>query len=139
MAFSIQGIGTTFIGKRDFRSDGSYLTTEWFVLLFIPILPFRSLRVQETGREGSVFYRKESYRISETTKPQLKQVLYTYGFAVLCGFWAFFMVSFGGFRDRAIEDWPVKGVWLLAFFAPAWIPFFLRRYGRRKARAQPCA
>ena len=44
--YRLNGIGTTLIGKRDFRPDGSFVTTEWFTLVFIPIFPMRSLRIQ---------------------------------------------------------------------------------------------
>jgi hypothetical protein len=39
------GFGTSYYGKRDFRSDGSWLTTKWFVIFWIPIFPIRSLRI----------------------------------------------------------------------------------------------
>jgi len=32
MAFSFNGVGTMFYGQRDFRLDGTYVTTEWFVV-----------------------------------------------------------------------------------------------------------
>jgi hypothetical protein len=43
MAFSVQGIGTAFYGKRDFQPDGSYVTTEWCIFFGLPIWPLRSL------------------------------------------------------------------------------------------------
>jgi len=49
MAYSFNGIGTTFYGQRDFRADGSYVTTEWIVFCCIPIAPLRSLRVKYQG------------------------------------------------------------------------------------------
>lgn len=45
MAFSINGVGTTFYGSALKESDGSYVVTEWFVLAYIPIFPIESKRV----------------------------------------------------------------------------------------------
>jgi hypothetical protein len=41
----INGIGSMFIGKSDLRDDGSYLTTEWFCFLWLPMLPVCNYRV----------------------------------------------------------------------------------------------
>lgn len=46
MPYAFNGIGTTFYGKRDFHADGSFLTTEWVCLLYLPIFPLQSLRVR---------------------------------------------------------------------------------------------
>jgi len=64
MAFTFNGVGTKFHGKRDLGNDGSYVTTEWFVFLCIPVFPIRSLRVLPTG-EGSeyVVYSSWKYHI----------------------------------------------------------------------------
>lgn len=48
MTFSVNGIGTTFYGKAQEGSDGSYVVTEWIVMFFIPILPLGSKRVRPT-------------------------------------------------------------------------------------------
>jgi hypothetical protein len=45
MPFSFNGIGTKYYGSRDFSEDGSYITTEWFIILFVPVVPLRSFRV----------------------------------------------------------------------------------------------
>jgi len=84
MAYMFNGMGTTFYGKRDFRADGTYLTTEWFVFLFVPLVPLRSLRVRPQGltnRGG------QQYAIHETRLPSLKQVFYTYGFVAVLAAW----------------------------------------------------
>lgn len=51
MPHAINGIGTMWIGKRSMEADGSYVVTEWIVLLHIPILPLRSFRVRPAGDE----------------------------------------------------------------------------------------
>src|SRR5262245_32537732 len=35
----INGMGSTLIGHSEPRDDGSYVTTEWFTLVWIPIFP----------------------------------------------------------------------------------------------------
>jgi hypothetical protein len=42
----VNGIGKAYYGKRDFAENGSYITTEWFVFLFVPIFPLGSFRVK---------------------------------------------------------------------------------------------
>ncbi len=83
MAFTIQGFGTTFVGQRDFEADGSYITTEWVALLFIPVIPLRSLRVKEATRGGTPFYTTQSYLVHRKLPLHLKQVFCVYGFLVL--------------------------------------------------------
>jgi hypothetical protein len=57
MPSTCNGLGTTYLGKKDQQSDGSFITTEWFVILFFPILPIRSYRVIPLGKskEGSKY------------------------------------------------------------------------------------
>lgn len=46
-----KGIGTKFYGSKDQDANGSFITTEWFVILFFPILPIASYRVFFKGTE----------------------------------------------------------------------------------------
>ena len=54
MAWNINGFGTIYYGNCEKTSDGSYVTTEWLVILFLPILPLGSYRVRPVD-EGSRF------------------------------------------------------------------------------------
>jgi hypothetical protein len=40
MPKSFGGFGTRYCGARDYRKDGSYMTTTFFCLLFFPSFPF---------------------------------------------------------------------------------------------------
>ena len=51
MAFSLNGIGTTYLGVR-WQPDGTYITTKWVVFVWVPIVPLGSVRVIE-GDIGS--------------------------------------------------------------------------------------
>lgn len=42
---SINGFGTTFYGKCDYSSDGTYITTYWIILVYLPIIPLYSARI----------------------------------------------------------------------------------------------
>lgn len=137
MAFTFNGIGTAFYGKRDFREDGSYLTTEW-VVFFIPIVPLRSLRVRPQPRGehtflGVVGYSSDSYAIFEKSAPNWKQVLSTYGFILLLVAWAYFVGRIAVKIDPRIFDRPASVWGLIPFWLlPALLPWALRRRARRK-------
>jgi hypothetical protein len=45
MPFTFNGTGTTYYGQRDIAPDGSYVTTRWFCILWVPIIPLDSWRV----------------------------------------------------------------------------------------------
>jgi len=45
MAASINGVGTTFYGRADEDDDGSYVVTEWIILVYVPLIPLGSRRV----------------------------------------------------------------------------------------------
>jgi L-asparagine transporter-like permease len=49
MAYTFRGIGAMRYGQRDFRTDGSYVTTLWFVVFYVPVVPLKSIRVRRTG------------------------------------------------------------------------------------------
>lgn len=51
--FTLNGIGLTLVGKRDHR-EGSYVATQCFSILFVPIVPIAAYRVMDAG--GGSFY-----------------------------------------------------------------------------------
>ncbi len=64
MPYTFNRIGTKYYGKRDFGEDGSFVTTEWFVIIDIPIIPLGSFRVLPTGRTMDLFFIKSrDYRV----------------------------------------------------------------------------
>jgi hypothetical protein len=67
-------------GQRDFGPDGSFITTEWFIVFYIPIFPLRSYRAITHGSESVVgpFYQRQRYSLSRSTSPDLKQVFCIY-------------------------------------------------------------
>ena len=55
---TVNGFGVTIYGSRDRRDDGSYVTTRFFVALFLPILPLDAYRVIATGHRRYAFLEK---------------------------------------------------------------------------------
>jgi hypothetical protein len=61
-------IGTAYIGRREERADGSYITTEFYVVLDLPIFPLRSFRVWPVGphvvrRKILSDFERQSYKV----------------------------------------------------------------------------
>jgi hypothetical protein len=73
---TINGMGSMLIGKADCREDGSYCTTEWFVVFFLPILPVSRYRVIKHG--GGIAY--SSYTILEKQPPRAADAARVYVF-----------------------------------------------------------
>lgn len=116
MPFTFNGVGTSLYGARDFRPDGSYITTEWLVFIYAPVLPLKSMRIIATGNNRNYFfYASTGYRILERTKLNIHQVFSVYlWFAVVaCSIWS--AVGLG--------TWWLTIPCILAFGAP----WFLRR------------
>jgi hypothetical protein len=129
MPFTFNGIGTTFYGARDFALDGSYTTTEWFTLLYIPIIPLRSLRIRslDSGK-NFVVYSSEQYAVYSKSRPNLKQVLFIYGWCaaiVAC----IPLASVPGIREVPLLP-------LIAVVAVAFLPWIIRRRARKRLLAQ---
>lgn len=55
---TINGIGTTIYGREEQGDDGAYVTTLFFVLLFIPILPLGAYLVADAGGRSYRFFGK---------------------------------------------------------------------------------
>jgi len=64
MPFTWNGCGTRFYGQRNTAEDGSYITTLWVSLVWVPLLPLASYRIQPTG-EGfnALVYRSDGYKV----------------------------------------------------------------------------
>jgi hypothetical protein len=136
MQFTLHGTGTTLYGERDYWPDGSFVTTEWAVLGWVPIFPTFSKRISYTQTSLYAIYDASGYYVHEMTAPNLKQVLCVYGwFASLIAVF----VAYGMFQDavtKMVGDEDRAAVlWFLALGAVVALPYSLRRWSkRRKAR-----
>ena len=108
MAYTIQGVGTTFYGKRDFRADGTYVTTEWAVLFHIPVLPIQSLRVRDlgVGRSPSEpgLAPAPLYQVYDKTSPNWKQVVCVYAYVVFIFYWVIFFPEHFNRYTKGLDD-----------------------------------
>jgi hypothetical protein len=76
--FTFNGTGTTYHGRSDKASDGSYVATEWFMVVYIPIFPIRSFRMRPvSGGTFAVVYSSQKYQM-EPAPVHWKQVRNTY-------------------------------------------------------------
>jgi len=100
---SINGTGTVVYGKRDFLTDGSFVTTKWVSFLWVPLFPLSSMRVRTSSTDtpmpdhllaslllavGGLLAFKFSgkYIVQSKRRPVLLQVLYVYAFVFALGF-----------------------------------------------------
>jgi len=59
------GIGVDFYGKKNYNpNDTSYTSIEWFVFIFLPIIPLKAFRIRKIGHEiaNYIIYRRESIK-----------------------------------------------------------------------------
>jgi hypothetical protein len=126
MPYSFNGTGTKLYGKRDFRTDGSYVTTEWAAFLWIPAFPLKSMRIRETaGADVGVFSNLKYVILEQTPYLHRKQVLCVYSFAAAVI--ACFVLGLA-YLDYGNEFLVWVPVVLLSV-----IPYALRRRAREKA------
>jgi hypothetical protein len=79
MAYTFRGIGAMNYGKRDFRVDGSFVTTLWFVVFYVPVIPIHSKRIVSTGEiKYFALKRVPTVVVQEKTPPHGLQVLCVY-------------------------------------------------------------
>ena len=94
MPSTFQGFGTTHVGESARRADGSYVTTEWVVVLLVPLIPLRSVRLRpleyKDERSGPIVSRTLRYEVLERLPVQWGQVVKVYAalvaFVALVGF-----------------------------------------------------
>lgn len=65
MPFTYNGIGTKYYGRRNPKEDGSFVTTEWIVFAYIPLVPIGSFRIAQTGNSSNwVIYSSTEYLVT---------------------------------------------------------------------------
>jgi hypothetical protein len=133
--FSVNGVGWIFYGRRDFGPDGSFITTEWFIIFHFPIFPLRSYRAISHGRESVVgpFYQKTHYSLSKPMRPNLRQVVSTYLFCYgFVGLMIYLGLNFKALADRFSTP-IVVGMLVVALLVFWLLPAFMQGRAMRKA------
>ena len=123
LAQTFNGFGTQLYGKRSFEPDGSFVTTVWVVLFWIPLIPLKSIRVKYV-EESTVLFGgwSQSYLKINESRPDIRQVVNVYSF----------MISF--FIGANILDWiHVGSIDSYMALAGLWacIPWSIRKLARR--------
>lgn len=116
--WSFKGIGERLYGKRAFRSDHSYQTTKWFILLYLPIYPLSTLRVKEAG-DGQM-------TVLEELPTDWRQALDTYSFVAI----SWWVIATG---QEWCNEHPFPGN-EIAKLALLTLPFLFIYIVRRRAR-----
>jgi hypothetical protein len=134
MAFNFKGVGTIYYGECDLDLSGSFVTTEWIIFLYFPLIPFRSIRLRRAPAEdvNLVIYNEKAYQIVSRVPLNIGQVLRTYSFAIVAPFWV--AGIFYLFFDRAADS-AFAIFWILVLFLVMGAPFFVVLWLRRKAAA----
>jgi hypothetical protein len=120
LAETLNGFGTKLYGRRNPAADGSFLTTKWVVLFWIPLIPLKSLRVKYVGETTILFGWSRKYFVLSESRCDIRQVMYTYSFILS------FMI--GAWVLDLIHAEPFIGCGALALWACT--PWFMRWVGR---------
>jgi hypothetical protein len=137
MPQTILGIGTQFIGKRDFGTDRSFVTTE-FRVAAIPLYPLRSVRVIEGPSSTEYHFFSQTwhtnYKVLAEGKVNLRQSIYAYGFAALYMAYLIGLVivgppSLGTQRSILDPRWILQ---FAVFLLPLIIPVTMRLVAKRR-------
>ena len=124
-ARALEGLLCTTLGQTDFRSDGSYVTTQWFSVLMVPLIPRASFRVLESRDLV-----KGKYQACHEVPLCLRQVFSVYLFAAFCVGWAL-LISF--VASEFLLDKPIW-VFLASIMLMLWVPVAISRALRRRRR-----
>jgi len=57
------GTGTIFYGKNNIGRDGSYITTKWLAILYLPIYPMGTYRLWPKNQSFSYDMNKDGIRL----------------------------------------------------------------------------
>jgi hypothetical protein len=124
IARTVGGFGTDLFGRRDYQPDGSWITTKWSIVGYMPISPICSYRVRHSSDE---------YEILWEGKPVKKQVFCVYSYfygPILLAIMA--MVILGKNRFESIGPFS-DYTWATIVALYALVPAMLRSKARMAA------
>jgi hypothetical protein len=137
MSWTFHGIGTGVYGERDYWPDGSFVTTEWFFIAWIPLIPICSKRISYTHNSDYAVFDPDGYYVYETMGVNRRQVIYTY-------LWIASVVApialWGTFQEALTtrfgdEDRPAEFALILTAGA-LMFPYLLRRLAKIRKRRE---
>lgn len=128
---SLNGFGTTFYGECDYQNDGSYTSTYWIILAFIPIIPLYSARI---------FY-TEAAQFSTTRHYQYEKI--PINWQQVFRIWAFVAALIGGYLacviylDLSLINEQISTVVLIGYpILMLLLPSFLRYQAKKRVAFQ---
>jgi hypothetical protein len=120
-------------GERDYRPDGSFVTTQVFAVAWLPLFPIISKRISYTRNRDYSTYDPDGYFVCETLPLDRKQVLSIYGrFVCIIAplvVWDIFQDALT--KSLADEDL-AAGLCLFCSMVACMFPYFLRRRAKRR-------
>lgn len=122
---NLEGFFFTTLGQTDFRSDGSYVTTQWLSVLMVPLVPRASFRVLEARH-----FPKGAYKACEQVPLCFRQVFSVYLFAACWAAWALFIPLV---TSEFLLDKPIW-LFLASIMLMLWVPIAICRAARRRRR-----
>ena len=78
--FRSKGIGSILIGKSETAQDGSYWSTEWFIVFYIPLFPIARYRVI---KHPGTLWDSTEYTILDKSPPKLVEVARVYAILLM--------------------------------------------------------
>jgi hypothetical protein len=129
-------IGPALYGRRDFFPDGSFVTTQWFSFVWIPLFPMWSKRVSAFRTSPNAVRDPSGWYVHDITAPNLKQVLCVYAWCASMIATACLCARFQDALSRALGDEDrASGLSLVALAVVGSLPHVLRRLAKwRRAR-----
>ena len=125
-------LARSYWAKGDFRKNGSYVTTKWISIFWIPVLPLESLRIRETAGFEIIGLADLQYTVLEKLPAlRMKQVLSVYLFVAGLIMW----LVLGFWLSLYLEHFStglVPLLWVLGLPAIVSIPFVLRHQAKKR-------
>ena len=123
----LEGFFSTTLGQTDFRSDGSYVTTQWLSVLMVPLVPRASFRVLEFRHVP-----RGPYKACEEVPLCFRQIFSVYLFAALWAAWALFISLVA---SEFLLDKPIW-LFLASILLMLWVPIAICTASRRRRRGR---
>jgi hypothetical protein len=119
-------------GQREMNSDFSYITTEWVVLLYFPVIPVRSMRIKGGTSSSVGFGTSMDYTVVARLGLYWRQIILTYAFAALCIGWGAFMLYLIDRLTQIREEGWIEISGVCCLMALSFLPLLLPRYLRKR-------
>jgi hypothetical protein len=131
---SFAGCGVKFYGSVDRGPDGSYVTTKWVTLFYIPLFPLGSYRVikqdSSISNYGYVISSSTSYGIVTSLGLNILQVIAVYVSLFILAAWAAMFISVAAQIDIDASV-PLQIVVISAVVLAPVLSFIYARKGNR--------